>query len=368
MKKIGSTALALLLFFAGYAQEAFLLIGTYTTSGSDGIYVSRFNTQTGQQKMMSSVKTPNPSYLVVSPDRKFVYAVNENDTGMVTAFSFNKESASLTKLNEVASAGAHPCYISISKKGTQLVVANYTGGNLSVIDIRKDGWMNQPKQIIQQKGNSINRNRQDKPHVHSVVFSPDYNFLYAADLGTDKVMVYQVNQKNGALAPADPAFVEVNAGAGPRHLVFNPKLPYAYLIEELTGTVSVFRYEDGRLTLLQNTSTHPMNYQGAFGSADIHVSADGRFLYCSNRGDANSIAIFKIDEVTGMIKIAGFQPVLGVHPRNFTLDPSGNFLLVANRDSDEIVIFKVDKQTGLLEDSKLRINVSKPVCLKWITK
>jgi len=160
----------------------------------------------------------------------------------------------------------------------------------------------------------------------------------------------------------------VNAGAGPRHFEFHPTKPYAYLVEELTGRVSVFQYEEGKLTMLQNTSAHPISYQGAYGSADIHVSPDGRFLYCSNRGDANSIAIFSINQETGMLQIAGFQPTLGVHPRNFSFDPTGNFLLVANRDSDEIVIFKVDKQTGMLEDSKKRIKVSKPVCLKWITK
>ncbi len=357
-----------LLPFFLQAQEHTLLIGTYTSSGSDGIYVYKFNAQTADTKLLSSVKTSNPSYLAVSPNMKFVYAVNENDPGGISAFSFNKDSGTLTKLNETISAGAHPCYISINKNGNNLVVGNYSSGNIAVAGINYNGSVSQPRQLIQHKGSSINTKRQEKPHVHAVVFSPDSKFLFAPDLGIDKVMIYKVAAGSGALIPADQPYVEVKAGAGPRHFTFHPNGKFAYLMEELSGAVSVYQYNNGQLTLLQNTSAHPLSYDAAIGSADIHVSPDGKFLYCSNRGDANSISIFSIDLETGMIQIAGFQPTLGVHPRNFTIDPDGNFLLVANRDSDEVVIFKIDKKTGLLDDSKKRIKVSKPVCLKWITK
>lgn len=367
MKKIILFVL-LLSVVHSYAQEYRLLVGTYTSAGSNGIYVYDFNKTSGEAKLLSSVKTSNPSYLAVAPNQKFVYTVNEDNPGMVTAFQFNKDSGTLTKLNDVVSAGAHPCYISINKKGTHLVVGNYTGGNLAVIDVRENGLINQPKQIVQHNGNSVNRARQEKAHVHSTVFSPDNNFLFVPDLGMDKIMIYKIAPKSGAMQAADPAFFETNGGAGPRHFEFHPTKNFAYLIEELSGTVSAFSYDEGKLKLLQNTTCHPMSYQGAMGSADIHVSPDGKFLYCSNRGDANSIAIFSIDQETGMLKIAGFQPTLGLHPRNFSFDPAGNFLLVANRDSDEVVIFNVDKRTGLLEDSKQRIKVSKPVCLKWIKK
>ncbi len=348
------------------AQQYHVLIGTYTNAGSEGIYTYRFDPKTGDVTANSSVKTSNPSYLVVSPDNKYVFAVNEDTEGMVSAFQFNKQNGSLTLLNQVTSAGAHPCYISTNKKGNILVAGNYSGGTIAVMDVRKDGQLSQPKQIIQLKGSSVNRSRQEKAHVHATVFSSDYKHLLVPDLGTDKVMIYKVASGSGALQPAEQPFVEVNAGAGPRHLTFHPKLNIAYLIEELTGTISVFTYKDGTLSLFQNTSSHPMSYQGAYGSADIHVSPDGRFLYASNRGDANSIAIFSIDQENGMILPAGFQPTLGIHPRNFSIDPTGSFLLVANRDSDEVVIFKIDKQTGQLEDTKKRIKVSKPVCVKWI--
>nr|WP_294903314.1 lactonase family protein [uncultured Lacibacter sp.] len=348
------------------AQQYNLLIGTYTTAGSEGIYSYNFNPQTGDAVQRASVKTSNPSYLAVAPDGKYVYAVNEDNTGMVSAFQFNKADGSLKFLNQVTSAGAHPCYISINKKGNVLVAGNYSSGTIAVMEARSDGQISQPKQIIQLKGSSVNRSRQEKSHVHSTVFSPDFNFLFAPDLGTDKVMIYKVAPGSGALQPGVQPYVEVNSGAGPRHFVFHPKLSRAYLIEELTGTISVFEYLDGQLNLIQNTSSHPISYQGAYGSADIHVSPDGRFLYASNRGDANSIAIFRIDQDNGMIQVTGFQPSLGIHPRNFNFDPTGNFLLVANRDSDEVVIFKIDKQTGLLDDTKKRIKVSKPVCIKWI--
>lgn len=358
--------LCLLFTVSVSAQQYHLLVGTYTDAGSDGIYTYKFNAQTGDATAQSSVKTSNPSYLAVSPDNKFVYAVNSDNEGMVSAFQFNKQDGSLKFLNKVTSAGAGPCYVSINRKGNIVVAGNYSGGNLAVMEVRQDGQLNQPKQIIQLKGSGVNRSRQEKAHVHATVFSPDYRFLFVPDLGTDKVMIYKVAPGSGALQPAEEPFAEVNAGAGPRHIDFHPKLGFAYLIEELTGTISVFKYNEGKLTLVQNTSSHPISYQGAYGSADIHVSPDGNFLYASNRGDANSIAIFRIDQDNGMIQPVGFQPSLGIHPRNFNFDPTGNFLLVANRDTDEIVIFKIDKQTGLLEDTKKRIKVSKPVCIKWI--
>jgi len=368
MKKIlFAISVGLLSFFSVKAQEIYLLIGTYTTSGSDGIYVSKFNTQTGETKIISSVKTKNPSYLAVAPNKTVVYAVNEIDTGSITSFSFKKETGILTKMNSVPSGGANPCYISVNSNGRYAVAGNYSSGTIAVAGIRFNGELNLPKQIIQHKGKSSNKDRQEKPHVHSTVFSPDYKYLFASDLGIDKIMIYKVAPKSGVLIPADLPFINVKPGAGPRHFEFHPNGKFAYLMEELSGTVSVFAYDDGKLSLLQNTSSHPMSFTGAYGSADIHVSPDGNFLYCSNRGDANSIAIFSIDQKTGMIQIAGFQPTLGVHPRNFTIDPAGNFLLVANRDSDEIVVFKINKKTGLLDDTKVRIKVSKPVCLKWIT-
>lgn len=358
MKKIFviCTLLPLLL----QAQEQFLFIGTYTNTSSEGIYVYKFNTATAETKFTSTVKASNPSFITVSANQKFVYAVNENNPGTVSAFSFHKNSGTLALINTVETKGAHPCYISIDKKAKHIVVGNYSGGNLSVFDVGPNGSLGEAKQTIQHNGNSVNRQRQDKAHVHATVYSPDYKFLFVPDLGMDKLMIYKVDGKTGTLTVADPDYEDMNPGSGPRHLVFHPIGNFLYLLEELTGRVSIYKYNDGKITLVQNISTHPLAYTGAKGSADIHVSPNGKFLYCSNRGEANSIAIFSVNKETGMLTTVGIQPALGLHPRNFTIDPSGNFLLVANRDSDEIVIFKINQITGLLTDTKQRIKLFYP--------
>ncbi len=347
------------------AQDYYLLIGTYTTTTSEGIYVYRFNIQTGEPEFVSKTKSSNPSFLAVTPNGKYVYAVNENDPGTVTAFSFQKNSGTLRQLNNAATAGAHPCYVSYNGKRNNIVVGNYSGGNISVMGVNLNGTVSAPQQTIQHKGKSINERRQEKPHVHATVFSPDCQYLFVPDLGIDKIMIYKVAQGSGRLTPAEQPFVEVQAGSGPRHLEFHPNGKYVYLMEELSGAVSVFEYNKGKLKSIQRISAHPLSFNGTIGSADIHVSPDGKFLYCSNRGDANNLAIFAIDQQKGKLSIAGYQPALGNKPRNFTISPEGNYLLVANQDSDEIVIFKIDKKTGLLDETKKIIKVPKPVCLIW---
>lgn len=352
-------------------NENYLLIGTYTTGKSEGVYVYRFNSATGDFDSVSMAKTPNPSYLGISPDEKFVYAVNENadkgNGGKVSSFAFDKQQGKLSLINVQQSGGDDPCYVSVDKTNKWIAIANYTSGTLSVLPIKGNGGLDPASTVIQQTGYSVNTERQTSPHMHCVIFSKDNKYLFASDLGTDKVMVYSFDEKNGKLAEATSPFVMVKAGAGPRHLTFHPNNKYAYLIEELTGTISAYSYKNGAFSLFQNASALPPDYMGSVGSADIHVSADGKFLYASNRGESNTIAIYKINQQNGSITLVGHQSTLGQTPRNFNFDPSGNFLLVANQDSDDIVIFKVDKKTGLLSDSGKRIKAGNPVCVKWIS-
>ncbi len=349
----------------GNAQTSRLLIGTYTNTTSEGIYVYDFNATDAKAKLITSAKSSNPSFLAVTGNKKFIYAVNENDPGTVTAFSYQKETGTLTAINTVETKGAHPCYVSTDRKSKHLVVGNYSGGNLSVFDIKEDGSLSEAKQTIQHNGNGLNRQRQEKAHVHATVFSPDYKMLFVPDLGMDKLMMYKVDSKSGMLSPAEPAFIETVGGAGPRHMVFHPTEKFMYLVEELTGTVSVYEFKENNWIPVQNPTAHPMNYKGAMGSADIHISPDGLFLYCTNRGESNTIAIFSINQLNGILTPVAHQSTLGIHPRNFTIHPSGNYLLVANRDSDEVVIFRIDKNTGLLTDTGERIKVPRPVCLTW---
>lgn len=350
------------------AQKNYLLVGTYTTGKSQGMYVYHFDSKTGDFDSVSMIKTSNPSYLAVSPDQKFVYAVNENakngNGGEVTAFAFNKQDGKLSFINEQPSAGDDPCYVSVDKTNKWIAIANYTSGTLSVLPINKNGGLDTPKTVIQHSGYSVNTERQTSPHVHCTVFSPDNKFLYASDLGLDKVMIYSFDEKSGGLNESGSILTE--PGAGPRHFTFHPTNKYAYLIEELTGTISAYRAVHGEFELIQNVSALPVDYMGSVGSADIHVSPDGKFLYGSNRGESNTIAIFKINPKTGWLTLVGHQSTLGKTPRNFNFDPTGNFLLAANQDSDEIVVFKVDKKTGLLSDTGRRIKVGNPVCVKWV--
>lgn len=357
--------------FSAMAQDFYLFTGTYTGTGSKGIYVYRFNATSGKAVLVSNTDSVvNPSYLTVSPNEKFVYAVNETGgkrPGMVSSFSFDSRNAHLSFINTESTGGDDPCYVTIDSTGKWLTVANYSGGSASLFSVNKDGSLNSRVQLIQDSGSSVIKNRQEKAHVHSTVFSPDQKYLFTPDLGLDKVMVYKFNPSAAKpLSPAEVPFEKTLDGEGPRHFTFAPNRKYAYLISELMGTVSAYKYKDGKLEKIQHVETHPDNFKGVIGSADIHVSPDGNFLYASNRGDENTITIFSIYSKTGKLKLRGFQPVMGKTPRNFVIDPTGNYLLVANQDSDNIVIFKRDKTTGLLKATGLEIKVPKPVCLKMI--
>lgn len=354
-------------------DEHYMIVGTYTSGKSEGIYVYNFNSKKGTFTYVSTAKNvSNPSYLTVSPDEKFVYAVNENHAkgkfgGSVTSFSFNKKEGTLTQLNQEPSEGNDPCYISIDKTGKWVVVANYSSGTASVLPVKKDGSLDSAVSFIQHEGSSVNSERQEGPHAHCAVLSKDNNYAFICDLGMDKVMIYSFNNKNGKLTPAPTPYVETEPGAGPRHFDFHPNNKFAYLVEELTGSISVYAYKgNGQLALIQNIPALPPDYTGSVGSADIHVSPDGKFLYASNRGESNTIGIFKINQQSGELNLVGHQSTLGKTPRNFNFDPSGDFLLVANQNSDDIIIFKRDKQTGLLSDTGQKIQVGNPVCIKWI--
>ena len=353
--------------------NAYLLVGTYTSGKSEGIYVYDFNTETGDSKKRSSVKVPNPSYLAVSPDQKIVYAVSETDVakkegtgGAVSAFSFSLANGSLSLINQQFSQGKNPCYVSVDKTGKWVFAGNYSSGSAALFPVRADGGLEIAKQVLQNNGTGPYKDRQETPHVHSTVLSPDNKFLFTPDLGIDKVMIYRFDQNKGILSPAATPFAASVPGSGPRHFEFHPNNRYAYLIEEMSGTVVAFKYKKGKLTPIQRTSALPTDFKGVIGSADIHVSSDGKFLYASNRGESNTIAIFSIDSATGKLTPVGYQSTLGKTPRNFNFDPGGNFLLVANQNTDDIVIFKIDRKTGLLTDTGKRINVPNPVCIKWI--
>lgn len=357
--------------FAGISQTYYLAIGTYTGTGSKGIYVYNFNVQTGKAKWVSNTdSSTNPSYITFSPNGNFIYAVNETNKaipGRVSAFAFNKDKGTLKLLNTQLSGGDDPCYVAESNNGKWVAVANYSGGSVSVFPINENGSLRPYSQLIQDSGSSVNLERQEKAHVHESVFSHDNKYLFTPDLGMDKVMIYDFQSAlKKPLIPAPTPFVRTPAGSGPRHITFHPNGKFAYLIHELSGTVTAYTYANGKLKEIQELPTHVNGFKGAIGNAEVFASPDGKFLYTSNRGDENTITIFSINATTGKLKLVGYQPVLGKAPRNFIIDPTGNYLLVANQDSDNIVIFKRDQYTGLLKETGVQINIPKPVCLQML--
>ncbi len=372
MKLFIASVLFSFLFLPVADKDHYLIVGTYDSPKSEGIYVYKFNSADGSAKEVSHIKTPNPSFVTVSPNEKFVYAVHEiardGNGGEVAAFAFNKKTGTLSFISQQLSGGDDPCYVEIDKTGKWVIVANYTSGSLSVLPVNADGSLGIATTTIQHTGSGKNVDRQKGPHVHCTKLSADNHWLFVSDLGIDKLMIYAFDPATGKLTPAKNPFAATEPGSGPRHFTFHPNNKYAYLIEEMAATVVAYKYNNGMLKKIQGISSLPAGDTGLIGSADIHVSPDGKFLYASNRGrsKSNTIAIFKIDPANGTLKTVGHQYTMGNIPRNFNFDPSGNFLLVANQESDEVVIFKRNKQTGLLTDTGKRISVGKPVCLKWV--
>ncbi|MGZ3949937.1 MAG: lactonase family protein [Flavisolibacter sp.] len=349
-------------------KKYYMLVGTYTNGKSTGIHVYDFNEKDGSVKIVDSAQTSNPSYLAVAPNQKYVYAVSEtqrgNYSGKVRSFSFNQKTGRLSYINEQSSVGDNPCYVAVDNTGKWLIVANYSSGTLAVLPIKADGSLGEAVSHYRHWGKGVNAQRQEAPHVHSTVLSPDNRYLFVQDLGIDKIIIYSFNDKTGAIAPRDS--VKLKDGSGPRHFTFHPNGKWAYLVQEMGGTVTAFDYQSGHLQTIQTISALPAGFNKYFTSADIHVSGDGKFVYVSTRDSANIITVFRVDQKTGKLSVVGTQSVLGNTPRNFNFNPSGDYLLVANQNSDDVVIFKVNHQTGTLTYTGNRIDVGIPVCIKWI--
>jgi 6-phosphogluconolactonase len=344
-----------------------LVIGTYTKAdpnASKGIYIYRFYAERGEVAYLSEIETPNPSYLAITQNQQYIYAVNENDNNQngVTAFKFNKTSGKIEQINFQPSKGS-PAYIAVDKAQKNVFIANYGGGNLQVFPINKDGSLGPAIQTIQDTGTGPDQMRQLQPHVHSTMLSPDEKYLIAADLGTDKISVYRYKaSKNPPLTPASTPFISTKGGAGPRHNDFSPNGKFMYNIQEMAAAISVYAYDDGGLKELQTVKMMPDDFKGRNGAADIHVSPDGKFLYATNRGTANQIVAYAIDQLTGKLTFIERYGTGGENPRNFVIDPTGNYLLVGT--TNRINFFKIDKATGRLRQTRNSINMDSAVCLK----
>lgn len=343
-------------------QNYKLLIGTYTNTGkSQGIYSYEINLKKGefiQQTVTAGVS--NPSFLALSSDHKYLYSVNESpDESAANAFSFDEKTGKLNKLNSELTKSSGPCYISVTDKN--VFTANYGGGSLTVFGRESNGALTPALQVIQHVGKSVNTERQNEPHVHQVIISPDKKFVVVNDLGTDKVTVYSYHpeSKTNVLIPFDT--LSVKPGSGPRHATFSKDGKKLFLVHEIDGTVSELGFNEGRLKLLEETSL-VKNDSIINRAADIHLSSDEKFLYATNRGTANNITCFSVGE-NGKLTFVQQLPTGGNGPRNFAITPDDQYVFVAHQNTDNIVIFKRDMKTGKLSATGNEIKVGSPVCL-----
>lgn len=373
------TCTVLLLFVLAAVVSAadfryLVYVGTYTDKGSKGIYAYRFDPATGAIDSIGlATETANPSFLAVDPNYKYLYAVNEIDNfqgehaGAVSAYTIDRDTGKLSFLQQVSSFGADPAHLALDKTGRYLLVANYTSGNIAVFPIEKDGRLGPRTAFVQHAGSSVNKERQAGPHAHEIQATADNRSVIVADLGLDELLVYRFDARTGALSPANPPFVKVAAGSGPRHFALAPNGKFVYLVNELSSTVTVYSFDSssGRMTELQTISTLPQDFKGENTTAEITTDAAGKFLYASNRGD-DSIAVFAIDSGNGKLVLVERVKTGGKEPRHFTLDPTGKWLFAENQNSNDIRVFRVDAKSGRLTPTSQTIQVNSPVSVVFV--
>ncbi|MCK8665223.1 lactonase family protein [Pseudomonas azerbaijanoccidens] len=369
---------------AAFADDYQLLVGSYTAGESQGIYRLNFDSATGQinPKPLQVIKSENPSWLTLSRDQRRLFVVNENGPGQadpvgrVSSYAIDPKSHALSLINQVQSLGNEPTHSSLSLDASHLFVSNYSvaedpGGTLAVLPVGADGTVKPVVQMSSHPASRVNAERQMSAHVHSTVPSPDGKFVFSNDLGADKVFVYRFDPKANPelpLTPATPAFVQLPAGSGPRHLLFSADGQHAWLTMEMSAQVAVFDYRDGKLEQTQMVDLAAGQPVSDKAAAALHASADGRFLYVSNRGTANQLLVFAVDPATGHLKELQRRAVEGDHPREFSLDPSGKFLLIANQKSNQIVVVERDAKTGLLGKTVQKLPMDAPSDLKFLLR
>ena len=372
---LAATALSLMGLALPSRDEAqmdgdLLYVGTYTDgTKSEGIYLLRLDRSSGELRQVGTVSaSANPSFLAIHPNRRVLYAVNELEpSGMVTAFAIARETGALTRLNEQASHGGAPCYVSVDPSGRVVLVANYASGTVALLPIAANGELGPAASVVQHTGTGPNSERQAAPHAHCILPAPGNRFALAADLGADRVLVYRLDLDGKTLSPVAGGDAAMRPGAGPRHIAFHPTLPLVFVANELDSTVATLRFdaERGGLALEDTQSTLPTDWSGTNYPADVHITANGRTLYVSNRGH-NSVAAFAVAESTGSLALDQVVSTAGDWPRNFTLDPTERWLLVANQRSDSIAVFGRNPATGRLTPTTQRIAIPSPVCLRFV--
>lgn len=355
-------------------HQELVYIGTYTKGTSKGIYAYHLDETTGQMTSLGlAAATDNPSYVIVDRTGRYLYAVNETDTykgeksGAISAFAIHPDTGKLTFLNQVASKGAAPCYLSIDKTGKYLMVANYNGGNIAVFPLEADGKIGPASDFIQHYGSGINKARQEGPHAHFIAPSPNNRFVLNADLGLDQLFVYRFNAATGKLSPNRPPYAAVHPGLGPRHVAFSRDGRYVYLIDEMGSEIIVYSWQGsyGRLQPVQEFSTVSGSFKGENTGAEIEVSPSGRFVYASNRGE-NDIVVYAVNRANGHLTEVQRESTEGNTPRQFAISPNGRYLFVGNQNGGNVVGFRIDRQTGKLTPTGQQLHLDTPVCVTFM--
>jgi len=349
--------------FGKESEKQCFYVGTFTSEGAKGIYLCNFDDGSGEISLKETTEgIDNPSFLKISHDKRFLYAVNENTEGYVSSFQIDKN-GKLKFINKQSSHGDGPCQVDVSPDGKFVAVANYGGGSTALYPVGKNGSLQPATSIIINEGSGADKSRQTKPYAHSIKFSPFGNQVFSADLGTDHLNIYYL--EGDKLVQKGQKFVKLEPGAGPRHFDFHPDGETIFVISELNSTVTTLKLINQNWEKQQIISTLPADFKGTSYCADIHVSADGKYLYGSNRGH-NSIAVFEINSETKQLKSLGFIAVEGDWPRNFALSPNGKYLLAANQKSGNITVFKINKETGMPEFTGKKIQIPAPVCIEFL--
>jgi 6-phosphogluconolactonase len=361
---LGAVGALIIFTSTGSALEDFY-VGTYTSpSGSKGIYHFQFDETAGTISQGTlAVEAANPSFLVIHTNRHWLYAVNEQENGMVSAFGIAAD-GQLQLLAQQSSRGSGPCHLTLDGTQRNVFVANYGSGSVAVLPVGEDGGLGAATGFDQHHGGSASPGRQEGTNAHSIYADPANRFVYSCDLGNDHVEGYRLNAAKGTIEPLETATAKIAPGSGPRHLVLHGA--FVYVLNEKANTVTVLRRDadTGALDTLQTVPTLPEDFAQANATAEIAVHPNGKFLYASNRGH-DSIAVFAMAE-DGRLSLVQRALTGGKGPRHFSFDPSGRWLLAANQDSNDIFVFRVNGQTGELTPNGQKVDISKPVCVAFM--
>ncbi|WP_179232670.1 lactonase family protein [Paenibacillus rigui] len=343
--------------------------GSYADKQSPSLYAYEFDEATGRLTFIESLSgLKDPTFIAIDEARQLLYtysqAVAGEASGTGLTYKIDPVSGKLSGIGEQPTSEPAATHINLDHAKRQALMVSYGGGTVSLFPLQEDGTIGPVADKVHHQGKSVVQGRQDSAHPHSIYTDPSDQFVIVPDLGLDKLIVYRLDRDNGKLQPHDE--VAVAPGSGPRHFAFHPALPYAYVIQELSSTVTAFTYDrqNGKLTEIQSITTLPADFEGTSSTAEVQISPCGSYLYGSNRGH-DSIVVFSIDKDSGKLSLVQHQSTLGQHPRHFSLTPSGSYLLAANKDSNSVHVFRVDKESGKLHTTGEHISIAQPTCVRF---